>query len=85
MNEYIDRWGLLTKAAKIQPEERTWKSLHELIETYPNADKEIGDLIEEKKAIEKEMVHWYQLAKSYERTILRLVTALTREDDDVEE
>ena len=27
------------------------------------------------------MKYWYQLAKSYERTILRLVTALTREDE----
>ena len=40
---------------------------------------------EERDAMEREMKHWYNRAKSYERTILRLVTALTREDDDVEE
>lgn len=45
----------------------------------------IRELGEERDAMEREMKHWYQLAKSYERTILRLVTALTREDDDVEE
>lgn len=37
---------------------------------------------EERDAMEREMKHWYNRAKSYERTILRLVTALTREDDD---
>lgn len=40
---------------------------------------------EERDAMEREMKHWYNRAKSYERTILRLVTALTREDDDVDE
>lgn len=40
---------------------------------------------EERDAMEREMKHWYKQAKSYERTILRLVTALTREDDDVDE
>lgn len=59
-----------------------------------NSDKEkeidqlndmIRELREERDAMEREMKHWYQLAKSYERTILKLVTALTREGDDVEE
>lgn len=45
----------------------------------------IREISEERDAMEREMKHWYKLAKSYERTILRLVTALTREDDDVEE
>lgn len=56
-----------------------------------NSDKEkeidqlndmIRELREERDAMEREMKNWYQLAKSYERTILRLVTALTREEDD---
>ena len=42
----------------------------------------IRELGEERDAMEREMKHWYKQAKSYERTILRLVTALTREDDD---
>ena len=59
-----------------------------------NSDKEkeidqlndmIRELREERDAMEREMKHWYNRAKSYERTILRLVTALTREDDDVDE
>lgn len=46
----------------------------------------IRELREERDAMEREMKHWYKQAKSYERTILRLVTALTREaDDDAEE
>ena len=45
----------------------------------------IRELREERDAMAREMKHWYDRAKSYERTILKLVTALTREDDDVEE
>lgn len=51
-------------------------------ETIAQLRETIRELREERDAISREVRHWYEQAKSYERTILRLVTALTREDDD---
>lgn len=51
-------------------------------ETVAQLRDNIRELGEERDAMEKEKRYWYEQAKNYERTILRLVTALTREEEE---
>lgn len=51
-------------------------------ETIAQLRDTIRELREERDAISREVRHWYEQAKRYERTILKLVTALTREDEE---
>lgn len=42
------------------------------------------EIVEQLHNTQKELGYWYKLAKSYERTILKLCTALTEEKDGAE-
>lgn len=63
-----------------------FQKTEEIDEFFQEYWMEILDMldVEQLHNTQKELDYWYKLAKSYERTILKLCTALTEEKDGAE-
>ena len=74
MARLIDADGLIERAYRERLDSR--ELIAQMIESAPTVAVE-DDYV----ALKKELDYWYKLAKSYEDTILKLCTALTKETD----
>lgn len=69
----IDADELIERAHRERLDSR--ELIEQMIESAPTV------VDEENVALKKELDYWYKLSKSYEKTILKLSVALTKETD----
>ena len=70
----IDADALIERAYRERLDSR--ELIEQMIESAPTVEVE-----EDNVALKKELDYWYKLSKSYEKTILKLCVALTKETD----